>query len=293
MGNKLSHLFHEMPLVGEVNNRYFSDIEGMNDSTYGRTRDSVGVYAIEIKEKPRVLKAGKIIKDLMFKDYPDFTLNAIATSAYVDICGKSEYPNPKSHWYNVMYGFYEIDVPVSSVKSAYGFDTKGNVVPKDIIKIGLCDWNITTGYLYGVPLEICKKNVKFTGNEKLRVVNESIKIGSMTYKEVEFSDIIATSVYPAREQLEKTVLSEFLQHSWGTHPYVYGFEQAFPKVRMAGRFYITQSISHSDEYDCQCYKTIVGGGVINMDYPDKEFNQGFLDRQMEQIRRSIVINEKL
>lgn len=291
----ITSCFHKLPTIGEINGKYFVEIKGINDNVFGRTRESVGVYEIEVKDKPKVLKVGKIIKDMMFSDYPDFLLNIIATSAYVNEKGISDYANPLSHWYNVFYGFYEINVPVDKVSSAYGFDVNGNVIPMDIIKIGLCDWNLVTAYMYGVPLEYCKDNVKITGYEQIRLINKSVKIGNFTYQEVEFGNIIGTSVYPAKESLVDNAfyISDMLQKSWGKHGYIEGYNQPFPPVRMSGRFYITWSVFHDDDLGVQCYKTIVGGGVINMDYPDVAFNLSFLDKQMEMVRESIIANEQI
>jgi hypothetical protein len=266
----------------------------MDDPIYGKTRESIGVYEIEVTKHPRVLEVGKIIKKLMFNDYPDFLLNIIATSAYVDPnTYQSDYPNPTSHWYNVFYGFYEIAIPKNKVESAYGFDKNGEVIAKDIIKIGLCDWNLVTAYMYGVPLEACQPNVKITGNEEYRVLERNVKIGNFTYTLVECRNIIATSVYPGLSKLDTpNFIASKLQKSWGTHPYVQGYDDAYPPVRMAARFYITWSVGHNNDYDGPCWKTFVGGGVIHLDYPDEDFNNKFLDLQMEKVRESILMNEK-
>lgn len=275
-----------------IKGSYISQIEGMDDPKFGKSRTNSETFKIEISEHPKGLQVGKIIKRLMFQDYPDFYVNIIASSPIVNNNGISDFPNPQSHWFNVFYGFYEIDLPIHSFSSPFGFDSNNHVIPIEIIKFGLCDWNIITSYLYGVPYELCEENVKITGNEKMSVINDSIKIGKYFYKEIEFSDILVTSSYPAKSKLDThSPIAKLLQKEWGIYNYIKGYDIPFPTVRMAGRFYITSMISYNHDINCFCYKTIVAGGVVNMNHPDPHFNQEFLNKQMQSIRQSILIND--
>jgi hypothetical protein len=274
-----------------IQGSYITQIKGFNDTKFGRSRDNNATVTINVSDNDDI---GKLLKELMFKNYPDFYLNIIASSAVVDQNGISDYANPVSQWFNVFYGFYEIDIPISDRSLPYGFDSSGIVIPLDIIRIGLCDWNMLSSYMYGVPYNICEHNTHITGNENLYVTG-TIKIGKYTYIEVEFNNVLGTSVYQAKSSLlnKENPISKLLQQSWGGYPYIPGYDIPFPKVRMAGKFYITHITVFNYKLNCFCYKTIVGGGVINIDYYDGKFNNDFLNKQMSEIRNTIILNENI
>lgn len=286
---------HRLPTVGEINGGYFMTLKEINDPIFGQSTANFEVMEFEIKDHPRVFKSAKLVKELIFHDYPDFTLNELYGMAKVDkLTHQSDYPNPTSHWYNVYYGFYEIDLPLSTAPAAFGFDREGNINPTDIIKLGIADYSFLTAYNYGVPIEICKQHIKPTGQEEFRIIKENVKIGTFTYTLIEISNAMLLSVYPAREKLTSNEYptSNLLHKMWGTHGYVPGFETPYPLVRMKARLYVTYSIGHDADYNGPCYKTLIAGGIVNMDYPDQAFADAFLEKQLEAVRESILINEQ-
>ncbi|HEY4186106.1 MAG TPA: hypothetical protein VGP07_13610 [Polyangia bacterium] len=98
---------------------------------------------------------GRLAHAELFSDLPAFDFNVAFASAHVSLFGNSAYADPQSIWYNVFFGFYEIDAPMAEWSRPFGYDAPGpdaKVVARDIERIGRADWNYFSNHLYGVPL---------------------------------------------------------------------------------------------------------------------------------------------
>jgi hypothetical protein len=276
-----------MPTVGEIDNRHFIEVPYFSHEKFGDCRKSEGVIEVIISENPTgLVEVGKIGKEQIFKDYPKLILNINATSAKPNEDGISDYPNPQSHWFNVFLGFYEID---TDGEAPFGFTKGGDINMADIIKIGKFDWNIITGYSYGIPYDVCIQQCKLTGREKVKLINQSVMIGKKEYVEVELTELEAVSPYPAHEELLDNVsYGEDFRKAWGVHGYVEGYEEPFMVTRIKSRLYIRWFQEYDTDMGKVCFKTIVAGGTINMDYPDEEFNEEFLEFQMSEMRKKMI-----
>ncbi len=164
----MGNLLHRVHMIGEINDRFLLCPPHMKDLSYGKTTITPSVleiYVDEIQHGP--LNVGKIVKDKIFYDYPKFIFNVCFACARPSFwTGVSDYANPKSHWFNVFFGFYVLNAPCSLWSRPFGFTTSGDVYMEDILRLGKADWNYFSNYVYGVPLNYCQKNNNITGNVK-------------------------------------------------------------------------------------------------------------------------------
>lgn len=287
MGNTRSHI----PMIGNIENRFILKPARIHNSKFGNDSNLYFVIEFDIADQSNdLIDIGKIIKQKIFPDYPPFVYNVSFTSSKSSFfTGHSHYADPTSHWFNVFYGFYEFDAPCSLWKRPFGFTETGELHIVDLLKMSTADWNLLSNYIYGVPFDKCLDACTLTGEEQMTIVNNAIEIGGYTYMEVILENVMVTSAYPCHEKLLTPYpgFSEIWRQLFGTSSYTSGHDIAFPRVRMKGHFYIRYSIEFDLDFERSAYKTWVSGGTINMDYPDSEFNDQFLNAQLKAVRKCL------
>lgn len=99
---------------------------------------------------PVIGDVGQKVKNIFFKDEKDFDFIVCFSCGGVDPSeGKPVYANPDSKWFNVFFGYYQLN--------AHGWDrsigyTKENAVYVDeVLRVAKADWNYFSNYQYGVP----------------------------------------------------------------------------------------------------------------------------------------------
>jgi hypothetical protein len=176
-----------------------------------------------------VSHVGCIVKEELFRSYPPFTFNTVACVGAVSPGAQGLYTNPESIWFNVFFGYYQLDcakqdgwIRPFAYDSANGFAS--SPVPEDVARLGKADWNWFSNWMYGVPAAECApySQVDMTA---INVIGPSAKrIGSKRFHEIRLNGVEVASAYEsdakgATKLVENSVLAPVWRKSFGLpHP---------------------------------------------------------------------------
>ncbi len=123
----------------------------------------------------------------------------------------------------------------------------------------------------------------------MTILNKSVTIGTMEFMELEIENVEVVSAYPGKEKLVNNyaAFSPLWRRVFGTHSHVKGYDESFMTTRLKSRFFIRYDKSEDLDLKETSYNTYIYGGSINMDYPDSEYNEKFLQAQIDSIKESI------
>ncbi|MDH4200783.1 MAG: hypothetical protein OEV66_10430 [Spirochaetia bacterium] len=230
----------------------------------------------------------------MFPDTPPFTFNVSFSCA--DPKTRS-YTNPDSHWFNVFFGYYEIDALAKDWKRPFGYESNSSTVKIDeVLRLGKSDWNYFSNYMYGVPeSHILPLNGP---DPDTTYTIEKVKIGSKVWDKIVINHITVVSAFMnywrSYFPYNNNIFSPIVRAVYGK-PYHYfapfgNLENFFP-VKVTAIIYMSQ-VKMKDPYfkNKEIYKTYMMGGTINEHYSNKgeaerQFNQEFLEAQNQSIIR--------
>lgn len=288
------------PLVGEIHDRFLVEPAVIEGHEFGCSSRKPQVLEIIVSEEEQwPLGVGKIVNEVFFDKDPPIVFNVCFSCHQPDDDGHSEYADPESHWFNVFFGFYEIDVPADQWERPFGFKSKDKKKPeiefKDLLRIGKSDWNYFSNYMYGVPWwKTCGYNRLDDPGLTTRVADRPVSVKGKEFLECEIDGMEVVSAYCAGDgELRRNVwlFSRVWQKQFGTCEPRDGHEVSFVPTRMKLRFLIRWE--GDDDYDLErkAFKTFIYGGSINKGYRDAAFNERFLAAQMEAVKQVISSRE--
>ena len=317
---KIKIAFQKLPIMGEIDGQSSVPPARIQSKKFGKSSGFPMAVEIKVNKEDSIPdNAGKLVKAQLFdeKEYRDKNLifNVCFSCGKGGLLKKGTYTDPMSHWFNVFFGYYEIDVPVRTWKRPFGYQKKSNThVPyfPDIIRIGLADWNYFSNYMYGIPASAASKS---SNPRDPRIKTRYIKretLGNKYWDMVEVDNFQVTSAYtaPGKSHVlqERSLWTRLWRMSFGRpHPRK-TFNENFIPCRMKARFYL----SFLEDFDNDCnemaYKTFMFGGTVNHDcaidlkqyarksgvpfheFDIKAYNDEFLDEQMKAVRNVIEDN---
>lgn len=287
---KLIQKLFRIPGVGEINNRFLYTAPQLSDSRFGDTTHLPTVLEIYIDTGHQwPLEIGKKVKAVLFQNYPPIVFNVCFACSRPSFFKRiSNYANPNSHWFNVFFGFYEINAPCSKWNRAFGFTENGELNKDDLIRLGKADWNYFSNYLYGVPDTYCEQNSLISGNEQISITNSNKVINNQKYIEVEMSNIQVVSGYCASGDSllnNQPIVSQLWRKVFGIYPAIDNISQSFMSCTMKMKFYIRYDIVWDNDLQEKAYNTYVCGGTINMHYTNTMYNEQFLNAQMQGLEK--------
>ena len=262
---------------------------------FGPGSDFPAVLEIQVTDRRvRPLGVGEIVDEIYFPGSPPVIFNVCFSCAKPDLAGRSAYADPTSHWFNVFFGFYEIDVSAARWGRPFGF-TEAELAPQsvcvdDLLKIGKADWNYFSNWMYGVPRRYVDRYREIgTGAAAPRatITPRLVRDGAgPPHVEGTIEGLRAVSGYPAGERLENNVCfwSPVWRRVFGTCGPRPGHEQPFPGTSMKMKFWMRFEEGHDVDLGERAYKTFLCGGSINESWPDAAFNEEFLEAQMRAVR---------
>jgi hypothetical protein len=299
------------PKLGSVNHHLLQQVAKVDDPLIGKSMGFPIALKIWVNENSDGFPAGigKIVKERLFpksKGYAGLMFNvAFACAGGQPGVGYvySDYANPDSIWYNVFFGFYEIDVKKADWKRPFGYEADGKTVHlEDIVRIGKADWNHFSNQLYGVPLhhidalkldEIDEKTIPSQSH-----VGQRTKIGDGNWDVVEMHHVsVVGSYYANYMDLSHGLPNEPVHAAWRRAFGILRTEQhdalkkkmpsrtSFAPSPMSGKFYM------SYQYDAKhdLYRTYMFGGTTNDAFESK--NAEFLEEQLKAVR-AVIVQEK-
>ncbi len=275
--NKLRFLLG-LPYVGEIGGRPFADTVDVDDPELGKSSWLPTILEIVVDDPAR-LRAGTsnpggvggLVHQRFFPDRPRFVFNVCFSCARSNPFRMGVYTDPRSIWFNVFFGFYQIDVPKQAWGRPFAYSAAAPdaaVVFDDILRLGKADWNYFSNYLYGVP-EAAIRGHDTVGGAGRHLGRE--EIGASCWDAVELTDVEVVSAYVAPgEQGRLVEPSRVFTPLWrlafgNPHP-----RRAFPTSFVATRMQARLSMAFAERDDPElggaAYRTLIFGATIDETY---------------------------
>lgn len=307
-------------LVGEINGRTLVPPIYLNDKKYGRSWQWPLVLEVAVKKCGLIsLKASRLSKKRLFNtdDYKgEFILNVNFSCGYHQLNKRSSYSDPLSHWFNVFFGYYQIDVPKSKWNRPFGYISGkpgSKINGEDMFRIAKADWNYYSNYMYGVPeKKILEHDCNsLDDNSSFLQGKKRVKIGKKYWDYAELNNFTVISAYLSEngdELVNNSKLSPIWRDCFGLPNPRKEFPESFFPTKMKTAMYMC--FHERDDLDLKekAYSTYVFGGSINLNYPDymtvnkkmpekklrdkkkelEKFNNEFLNLQLKNTRELIT-----
>ncbi len=232
-------------------------------------------------------------------DYPEFVFKVMFSSAHTTLCGSSAYAQPGSIWFNVFFGYYEIDVPAATWKRPFGYQRDSNDSPvavEDIVRIGKADWNYFSNHMYGVPLSEVSRYDAIDMSQVRSADLGREKIGRDYWDHITLGDVTVVSGARSKaDTLDFQSVPDDLTAAWhyafGTASRSAAIPASFPGQAMSGEFFMSFRRQVDAESQVDVYRTYIFGGTLNQGFPDAVENARFLALQLDSLKR-IIPNER-
>ena len=146
-----------VPLAGDIDGRGWAPPVSVEGFSYGKSMTIPAILEIHIDGRTGEAKPGVLapVATRLFDGYPPFVFNVSFA------CGASKpfqpavYGDPRSPWFNVFVGYYEIDVTKREWERPFGYRRNAagdfELELEDISRLGEADWNYFSNFMYGVP----------------------------------------------------------------------------------------------------------------------------------------------
>jgi len=288
---------------GRIDRHFFQESFDVDDLTIGRSGGSPAALRILVSPEASgpMGYIGKLADERLFASdaYPDFAFNVAFACAHVDFFGESAYADPHSPWFNVFFGYYEIDAPKSKWTRPFGYTSAGpgaQVDFRDVARIGVADWNYFSNHLYGVPAEKVHEldNIDFAALTNRYLGRE--QVGSTWWDHVTSSGVRV--VTPFRSTVDH---GEFVDSScpnvgplwrraFGVHEPDASSPTSFFPVKMRAEILMSFDSACDPNFGEEVYRTFFFGATVADGFADPAERDRFLALQMEALRR--VIAEK-
>ncbi len=306
-----------LPMVGEI-----GDSTGVakpavvNSPEFGRSSALPMILEVPVaSEKIGMLEVGKKVHDKFFPDAPPFNFNVNFSCANATgLSRESEYTDPRSPWFNVFFGRYQIDAPTGAPGEAgkwdrpFGFVRPGSneINFDDLLKIGKADWGYFSNWMYGVPeadLDRIFKDANVGRTPTCTVTNPSVTINGKEYVECTVDGVMLPSAYVSGKDGKgltnnDPLMSNVWRNVFGKQndavnkdPRLAGLE-SFTPTEMKMKFYLRQEKRWDPELNSYAYSTQIYGGGINKTWagndPAKQaHNERFLEAQMDAVKATM------
>ena len=288
--------------IGRIDHHYVVQSPHIDDREFGKSSGTPAALKIRVAadSKGDLGYVGRLVHGDLFADSPPFDFNVAFASAHVSLFGKSEYADPQSVWYNVFFGFYEIDAPADQWRRPFGYESEAEnakVVPTDIERIGQADWNYFSNHLYGVPLRAvrscCNTSPAAVVNVLKRVSLPS-RDGDRFWDDLDVRGV--TVVGPNRSTIDRGAfehphsatdsaprdIERLWQRAFGVHAPVASPAVSFAPVKIRARIRMFH-----DSYDAhgkKMYRTFLFGATVREDAPTAQAER-FLQLQLSALEK--------
>lgn len=148
-----------IPLLGDIDGRYLTPPASVEFG--GRRSMSAPTLELTVDGRAGTARPAALAPVAeLFAGQPRFVFNVCFSCGDGDSQGV--YADPESIWFNVFFGYYQIDVARSLWERPFGYrrGTGGalEIHHRDLAAIGEADWNHFSNFLYGVPLGVVKRH---------------------------------------------------------------------------------------------------------------------------------------
>lgn len=295
---ELRHLA-SLPLVGEVRGKPFVKPAVIDDKELGRSTRHPFVMEIRVDERSdSPLEVGRLVKRRMFPDTPPFVFNVCFSCAQSCPLRAGRYADPASPWFNVFFGYYQLDAPVSTWGRPFGLHEANDPLSlnfEELLGLGKADWNYFSNYLYGVPLSAvqCWDDVSLSNVRITAPISRHLHGHRFALAEIDGVEVVSGYVSGTGDGAlvdNDPFFSPIWQVAFGRpRPRPDQFETSFFPVRMRMRFLVrTEQVAADADLHEPVFRTLVYGGAVNLLHPNVTLRERFLDLQMAAVERVIA-----
>ncbi len=193
------------------------------DAAFGKSQTCTPtVLRIHVEDHHRDLcGVGRRVKGAMFPDHPPFVFNTVACVGAFPEGGPGLYTDPRSVWFNVFLGYYQLDCLKSLWTRPFGYQAAGGSgsepVPEDLVRLGKSDWNWFSNWDYGVPEAALLPYSAVDMSEVGFVDHGLVAIGRSHWHDVELSDVEVGSCYvtDADQLVRNTIIDSMWRKGFG------------------------------------------------------------------------------
>jgi hypothetical protein len=255
------------------------------DERFGRSQlCTPAVLRIFVTEEDReVSRAGALAKRRLFADLPPFVFNTVACVGQAE--GEDRlglYTNPNSHWFNVFFGYYQLDAAKADWSRPFGYRTArgvdSEVAVEDVVRLGKSDWNFFSNWNYGVPDDVVDRYTKVDLGAMPVKLGTPERIGGslwhpLTIDSVEVASTYESEAADARRLVTNTILADVWRDSFGMPSPQPDWTESFVATKLRA------SVWMAYREDAEAYHTTIFGGTLT-----EGSDPGFLAVQLDAVR---------
>lgn len=271
------------PMVGAVGGQIHAHPPVLDPATLPPSRSIVPtITRIPVDTVPRLgTPVGRLVKETFFEHLPDFVFNVCFSVGDFPLAGPGNYGDPRSPWFNVFVGYYQIDCPKPAWSRPFGYEpgAEGAMSPRfdDVLRIGKADWNYFSNWMYGVPIEAVRPFDAMDPDVRCALLGRRT-VGSSAWDLVDLDGFSAVTAYQssapgAASLVENTVLTDLWRVTYGEPNSQPGRDTSFVGSRMHARLFMAFT---EDE---EAHHTYLFGGTVNKAF-DGPMNDAFLAEQL-------------
>jgi hypothetical protein len=279
-------------LVGDIDNKIFVDGAEVNDAKIGKSMSFPMAQEIVVdKERSAPAGVGKMVDKVFFPNEGKLVFNVAFSCGKASPWGPGVYGDPKSIWFNVFFGYYEIDVKKREWGRPFGYKSDGKTVEwDDVLKIGKSDWNYFSNWVYGVPDKFIRPTNGLVDPDCITRLHPRQTVGARQFDLLEIDGAQVVTAYVAEKgaQLidEDHLFSPLWRVAFGKPRSRPEFTTSFFPARMKAKLYMCfREVAHDEDLGEAAYQTFLFGGTINKSWPDAAENERFLELQLEAVRK--------
>lgn len=291
----LSRLFSRLPLA-TIDGRLRVRALSLPDDGLGAARGLPMALRLRVHPGDRGFPAGigGEVHARAFADRPGFDVAVVFGCAAPDHRGRSAYADPRSPWYGVFFGYYEVVVDARAWGRPFGFVPDGLggwvVEPRELARLGKADWNHFSAGLYGVPLEACVA-CDDTRDDAAPIVHGEVDVGARRFVHVELPRVRVVGPYggPGGDGYRDRVpwVGAVWRRAFGRFDEEVVGAQAFAPIAMRGRFDVACAPGVGLG-GAPIFRTWVGGGSQNLAHPARRETERLLERQLACVRAALA-----
>jgi hypothetical protein len=291
----LDVVIRKAPLVGEVKNAIFVHGADFEDPVFGASRAMPTVLEIVVDddEERRPANVGALVKKALFPHEHRFIFNVAFSCGDPGLFGRGLYTDPQSIWFNVFFGYYQLDVPRPQWERPFGYrldEGHPRIQFDDVVRIGKADWNYFSSRVYGVPLDAIRPLDRFDMGKIAHQHLGRVRIGESWWDHVTLDGVEVVSAYTAPGEVHRLedsdpLLSPIWRALFGRpHPRP-GPTPSFVPTVMRAELYMAYEEGKDLDLGSRAWKTLIFGGTVRSDHPDRAEADRFLALQLAALRK--------
>jgi hypothetical protein len=318
---KLTRLVKRCPLVGEVSRKIIGTPAVIPTPQFGGRKSTRYPTILEIEvsgSSRRMGGIGKLVHATYFKKYPRLLFNVCYSCGKPGLLRGGVYGDPLSIWFNVFFGYWEVDVLASALGRPFGYGRlvkcRRAVKADEVLRVVKADWNYFSNHVYGTPASSISGAARDLGKVGSQVfpASKRVAIAGRQWDRVVLRDVEVVTTYQPGDG------PPLAFHSCYTPLWRFFFGRPSPRpdfnalpagrgaaplcfpTKMFGELYMCYTLEHDEDLGGLAYKTFFFGGSAHQNYPEflaggdparkkalEGENRAFLDAQLSAARKVI------